>query len=60
MFSLYLLTRITVLWIVKLVIHVSPNFSVSKNRIPCFSIDNAHLMYNAHPKLFFTFLLMYR
>jgi hypothetical protein len=23
-----------------------------KHRVPYFSIDNAHLMYNAHPKLF--------
>jgi hypothetical protein len=27
--------------------------------VPYFSIDNAHLMYNAHPN-FSTFLLMYR
>jgi hypothetical protein len=26
----------------------------TKNTIPCFSMDNAHLMYNAHPKLFYT------
>jgi hypothetical protein len=26
--------------------------SKKNNLIPYFSIDNAHLMYNAHPKLF--------
>jgi hypothetical protein len=31
----------------KVVVYVSEQF-----HLPYFSIDNAHLMYNAHPKLF--------
>ena len=26
--------------------------NIKKKYVPYFSIDNAHLMYNAHPKLF--------
>jgi hypothetical protein len=51
----------------KISIHMIRNFgnfcncsTVVLTQLPYISTDNAHLMYNAHPQTFSTFLLMYR